>query len=210
MRRMFSQRALLWLAPWVCIAGLTSCSGVDDAPGTQVESPAPRPRPKAPAPSSSVEAAEAPKPQASGTALTSLDADIAGDWPPRPWSKNVPDQACVNDSECGDGFCDRGQCAAIWTETENYGQKCDAVLIYLPQRCGGPESKNPGKPLCERQVRLSCLCIDGRCRSCVSDDECVKHYGSPKALCGGPDGKPSHRRCGVPQAPLGQLPPWLK
>ena len=60
----------------------------------------------------------------------------------------VPKRGCKKDDERGDGFCDRGRCAAIWTYTAQYGQPCEENYFDLP-------------------------CIDGRFRSCVTDAECA-------------------------------------
>jgi hypothetical protein len=73
--------------------------------------------------------------------------------PPRPLSKNVPDRECKKDRECGDGICDRGRCAPLWAEDPDYGQRC---------------SGSPTGPFCDSQY----FCLEGRCRSCVSDEEC--------------------------------------
>lgn len=67
--------------------------------------------------------------------------------PPRALSQNVPDRACRADSECGDGFCDRGRCAPIWED--RYGQRC-----AMDCQCG------------------PYLCLEGRCRSCLRHAEC--------------------------------------
>jgi hypothetical protein len=136
------------IATWVGLAGLVSCVSTDDAPARgRVEHPAQVP--VTPAPSehpSSLADADKPSP---GFQL-SIDKAIAEDYPPRPWSKNVPTRSCTNDGECGDGFCDRGRCAAIWTERASYGQRCERN-----ESCG------------------TMPCIDGRCRSCISDAECT-------------------------------------
>jgi hypothetical protein len=89
--------------------------------------------------------------QSSEVTLSPLDKAIGQDKPSRPWSKNVPKRRCTNDDECGDGFCDRGHCAAIWTWTASLGQRCG-----WDRECG------------------VFLCIDGRCRSCESDAECKR------------------------------------
>lgn len=116
--------------------------------------------------------------------LSPHEMAIVDDCPERRWSKNVPDRACTkgdakdgtcggwpceevrcavtctNDSQCGDGFCDRGKCSAIWTCGRQYGLRCETDA-----QCGG-------------------LCIKGRCRSCVSDAECVKRLGRSDGVCG--------------------------
>jgi hypothetical protein len=152
------------LAIWMGLASFVSCVSTDDAPaGGRVEHPdpgakAPPPThlapPPAPTPVSS-EPSESPtspsdvNEQRSRLTLSPLDKAIFEDEPSRPWSKNVPKRRCTNDDECGDGFCDRGRCAAIWTYRPRYGQRCE-----WDRQCG------------------VFLCIDGRCRSCESDAEC--------------------------------------
>jgi hypothetical protein len=174
------------LAVWVALASLTSCVSSDDAPaGARVEHPDPGakapPPPTAPTPANSESSAHT-RPSSdvneppSGFALSPTDIDKAlrEDKPSRPWSKNVPERRCTKDDECGDGFCDRGRCAAIWTYSERYGQRCED-----DGRCGS-----------------SYLCIDGRCRSCVSDEECTRTeswQSDPK--CESVDKIPNAREC---------------
>jgi hypothetical protein len=155
------------LVGWAGPGFVASCSSSDRAPGeARVEHP--EPGPKAPlsatflspppvaapvssepsVPSSSLSEVDEPP---SGFTRSPLDQAIAEDDPSRPWSKNVPEHRCTDDNQCGDGFCDRGRCAAIWTST-----------LSLGQRCGW-----------DRQC-ASLLCIDGRCRSCMSDTECKR------------------------------------
>jgi hypothetical protein len=183
---------LFSLAPWISIA-CASCSAADDAPGAQVGPPAVR----ATIASSAAVSSSPPPP---GAGPTPLDGAIAGDWPPRPWSKNVPDRGCANDSECGDGFCDRGTCAPIWTWTQIYGQRCDALHFYHPETC----PSTAAGPRCD--LMPSCggyLCLDGRCRSCVSHDECVDLLG-PRGECSDPGDSRAGRGCGRagPMAPV--------
>jgi len=155
------------------IATIASCSSIDPAPGgghveyagTQI-----------PAPSSS---AQGPSPSSSVGPLSPLDWAIRNDCWARQWSKNVPERACTKDSECGDGFCDRDHCAAIWTCDEHYGQ-----------RCYGPRSERSG--LCRG------ICLEGRCRTCLSDDECVKALGISDARCQSHPDRSGGHMCGVP------------
>lgn len=105
--------------------------------------------------------------------MSPLDKAILEDYPARPWSKNVPSRGCSKDKECGDGFCDRGRCAAIWTSGISYGQRCkvagDCAAIYL--------------------------CIDGRCRSCVSDAECIDEPDNQDPKCTSDNSVPGSRGC---------------
>ena len=67
-----------------------------------------------------------------------------------PWralSQHVPDRACSEESDCGDGFCDRGRCAPIWEVI--YGQRCTMACQCQPF-----------------------LCIEGRCSSCLQHADC--------------------------------------
>jgi hypothetical protein len=176
------------LVAWLGLASLVSCVSSDDVPGPgRVEHPGPGakapPTPTSPAsspePTSGMsEPSEHPpapaevKEPPSGFQPSPLDKAIAEDYPERPWSKNVPKRDCKDDSECGDGFCDRGSCAAIWTSDQRYGQRCDSN-----RWCGS-------RP-----------CIDGRCRSCISDAECTwaRHMQAPKCI---PDSYlPGSREC---------------
>ena len=95
-----------------------------------------------------------------GLRLSPEEKLIADDCPRRPWSKNVPNRGCTKDDECGDGFCDRGQCSAIYTCSRDLGARCelDGQCPYL-------------------------MCIDGRCRSCASDEECQIRIERPTAVC---------------------------
>lgn len=73
--------------------------------------------------------------------------DILGAPRSRALSQHVPDRACSKESECGDGFCDRGRCAPIWEEI--YGQRCTMACQCQPF-----------------------LCIEGRCSSCLRHTDC--------------------------------------
>ena len=157
----------LGLVAWIGLACAASCSPSDEARrGGRVEHPV-DPGPPAPPPPtylapSSASAPVTPTPsvarplsrsesyeQRSGRKLSPLDKAILDDCPERAWSQNVPKRRCTNDGQCGDGFCDRGRCAAIWSCGADYGERCEKQ-----DHCG---------------VRP---CIDGRCRSCTSEAEC--------------------------------------
>jgi hypothetical protein len=145
------ERLFVGLAAWMGLCCAVSCSSSDQAPaGGRVEHPDPAPAP-APTPTS---LAPSPAPTPETPAPPEVEEQrpktLAEDDPARPWSKNVPKRRCKKDDECGDGFCDRGRCAAIWTYIAQYGQPCE----------GTPD-------------RGSLPCIDGRYRSCVSDAECA-------------------------------------
>jgi hypothetical protein len=182
------------LAAGVGLVGAASCGSTDEAPlGRRVEHPDPR----APKPASSADGAvDASHPPLDGP-FSPLDKVIAEDCfiertvvlsrelsraLSRAWSQNVPDRDCTNDAECGDGFCDRGRCAAIWTCGERFGQHC----------VNGEVAPNPRF----RNQRCSGICLEGRCRSCVSHEDCMKELGRSDARCGGP-ARNGERGCGV-------------
>jgi hypothetical protein len=155
-RRMSFQYSFFWSTVWIGLAGLASCSAVDDVQGggNPVE---PQRTPTA-RPSASVETG--PAETAPVLRMTHRGKVIVDDYPfPRPWSKNVPVQACTKDDECGDGFCDRGKCAALWT-LSRYGLPCEK-----DGECG------------------AFICTEGRCRSCGLHEECVKANSDPRAMC---------------------------
>lgn len=163
-----------------------ACSSSDEAPGggriahpvepsPKTSAPTAAPPPSAPIPIPSPSASPAPSANElpPDPYLSPLDKAIANDHPSRPWSKNVPKRSCTKDDECGDGFCDRGRCAAIWTGGESYGQKCGR-----DERCAAVY-----------------LCLDGRCRSCVSDDECVDEPDNQNPRCKSDPSVPGARGC---------------
>lgn len=176
------------LAAWPGLGFAASCSVSDQAPGEgRVGHPGPGSEP--PPPSTSLApppapASESSEPlehppslseadkQPSQSTLSPLDKAIAEDEPSRPWSKNVPKRRCTTDDECGDGFCDRGRCAAIWTYRESYGQRCE-----WDRQCA------------------TYLCIEGRCRSCTSDEDCTRVTWKSNVKCTSVDKIPSAREC---------------
>jgi len=185
--RMRWKNLFMELVSWVGLAGMAACSSSEEAPGGgRVAHPVTvnpgtggPPGTAAPPPSTS----NAPRPSSAwvtpppadsrprrlnseiyeqyrGLKPSPEDKAILDDCPERAWSKNVPNRACTFDNECGDGFCDRDRCAAIWTCGERHGQRCEKDM-----QC-------PGE-----------VCVDGRCRSCVSDVECVNRLQKSDAEC---------------------------
>lgn len=98
-----------------------------------------------------------------GLKLTPLEKVIADTCPEQEWSQYVPDIDCTKHSQCGDGYCDRGHCSAIWTCETRAGLPCekDAHCGYM-------------------------VCIEGRCQSCMSDEECNTKYGRKGYVCDPP------------------------
>jgi hypothetical protein len=133
---------------------------------------------------------------------------------------NIPAQqraaagkACVRDCDCRSGFCDRGTCA----DSKDIG-----AWYYGKGWC------YPGPPHAPIDVEVGSqannddcegyLCVDHRCRSCVSDAECqagrkeykcLRLYDLPGKRCGWPGEAtlgPAPDRMGPPQ-PL-RPPDW--
>ena len=107
-----------------------------------------------------------------GLKLSPLEKIIADTCPSQAWSQNVPDIDCTEDGECGDGFCDRGHCSAIWTCGQRLGQRCEK-----DNQCGG-------------------FCIGGRCRSCLWNAECAARGGHSDFVCGSASLGKWGRNCG--------------
>lgn len=178
-----------WMHWWMLFAGLAAWAVVGCAPSTssndvvhlQVEPPPPTGGPgrnTAPPPVKSV--AAPPPPSAAVTAtpmhrepspserfeehtglkLSPSEKAIMDDCPERAWSKKVPKRRCTKDAECGDGFCDRGNCAALWSCTSDYGRPCEQ-----DDHC------------------ISRPCINGRCQSCTLDAECQWHRAVQDPKC---------------------------
>lgn len=107
----------------------------------------------------------------------------------QPAPKPVPKRSCTRDDQCGEhGFCDRGRCALIQSAPHFYGRPCRTN---------------------DQRECSNLPCIDGRCRSCVSDLECgwVRHMFSPK--CVGDTFVPEARTClgSIPSIPGGTAAP---
>ena len=171
MRAKATQILFAWLSVGVGLVSLISCSAVEDgqrgpienAPGRQrsipVSSGAEVPSSSTATAASSASTQPTAGPQDIVVALPCGAGPVRVVGQPRPHalSQKVPDRACSEDEECGDGFCDRGRCAPIW---ENwYGQRCATAC-----QCG---------PF---------VCLEGRCRSCLHHAECVNPHGGN--VCG--------------------------
>jgi hypothetical protein len=142
----------------ICIIGLFSCSAAQDGQKSTVEN-APEPHPTSAVATAVIATSGAlAKPPAGpqdivAWACGEQHEHHLEDPRPRALSQHVVDGSCREDSECGDGFCDRGLCAPIWEE--RYGQRCTANC-----QCD------------------SFVCLDGRCRSCMHHAECVDKGGA--------------------------------
>lgn len=164
------QLSALLAMPWVI-----ACSSNNEAPGggrlAHPTSTPPSSTPT-PTPSQSASSSLAMDVSPSVSVESPIDKAIREDVETRLWSKNVPERSCTHDNECGDGFCDRGRCAAVWTGAGILGQRCTTNA-----RC------------------VSYLCIDGRCRSCVSDAECIDEPDNQDPTCVSKPFVPGSRGC---------------
>jgi hypothetical protein len=150
----------VWLSVGVGMGGMVSCAAAEDGQRGPVEN-APRRQREVPASSGAkIPSSATLTPASSASAKPAAGPQDVQAWPcgarpnhilgtplPRALSQHVPDRACSEESECGDGFCDRGRCAPIWED--RYGQRCTMTCQCLPF-----------------------LCIEGRCSSCLSHADC--------------------------------------
>jgi hypothetical protein len=191
MNRMRWRPLFVGLLAWIGLGVAASCSSDDQAPGGgRIEYPGgpgptkapPTPTSLAPPPASAAEtpaSSEDRRPslseifeQKTGIKLSPLEKVIAEDCPERAWSKNVPQRRCTNDGECGDGFCDRDRCAPLWTCFKEYGRRCEK-----DDHCAFH------------------LCVDRRCRSCISDKECKSTRDNQDPICTDDPWVPGSRSC---------------
>lgn len=106
-------------------------------------------------------------------------------------------KACSTDAECLPGFCDRDICAMLGRG--NYGRaNCTPEPPVAPTP-PLPPGMLPGPPSAS-QYCGAYHCIEGRCRSCRTDDECTK--GS---ICKPVEGFPG-LRCGKVWPPEPKVP----
>jgi len=141
------------------LIGVVSCSAVDDGSRGTVESAPGRLQPTL---ITTTAASASPQTPAGPQDVVAWPCDARpeyrfADRPSHALSQHVPDRICREDSECGDGFCDRGRCAPIWED--RYGQRCSMTCQCQPF-----------------------LCIEGRCRSCLHHTDCVVHVSA--SVCG--------------------------
>lgn len=158
------------------LVGLISCSSVE-APEQVPISPSDSASPEASASSDlTPPSAESPVASApSGPSLSTSDVETpqlgttpspsdkgTSEAPSQPARSSASKVGCWNDDQCErDQFCDLGRCAAIRSARPFYGKPC---LGSDARACG------------------TLPCIDGRCRSCVSDKECewARHIQDPR------------------------------
>jgi hypothetical protein len=115
-----------------------------------------------------------------------------------PGATRLPNRAmCGNDARCQSEFCDDGVCAVLRTDLLPNGEACSTDTQCQMGHCdrgvcgriiswrsyGVPcVPAAPGTPIREISDEAYCvgyLCMDGRCRSCRSDSECVRWQPAP-------------------------------
>lgn len=94
--------------------------------------------------------------------------------------------ACTADRHCKSGLCDRGFCTSIGGMLNaGHGEPCEPLPPF--------EQRNPKHDHRRDQQCGGYLCLDGRCRSCTSDSECI--YWEGGGTCDYTPGLPG-KRCG--------------
>jgi hypothetical protein len=107
--------------------------------------------------------------------------------------------ACLRDCDCRSGFCDRGTCAdsadiGVWDYGNGWCEPGPAIA---------PSDVIVGSQGSDALSCIGYVCVDHRCRSCVSDEEC--QLGSRPYMCLPLYGLPG-KRCGWPgEAKLGPV-----
>jgi hypothetical protein len=115
------------------------------------------------------------------------------DWPV---SVNCTPEPCKTDMDCSTRFCDKGFCGPLRTGNLPNGSACKAdhdcesglcdrdicMDIGAPRSLSHGEACDPLPPMAQRSGRLEdpCggyICLDGRCRSCISNEECRNWKG---------------------------------
>jgi len=105
--------------------------------------------------------------------------------PTSPASDAESNDRCNTDKECLGGFCDRDGSCQVTPASSRYGTACERAPELPSGRING--DFNTCGPY---------LCIDGRCRSCLTDMECFVELGSPQ--CGSlPDPRFRGTSCGI-------------
>ena len=95
---------------------------------------------------------------------------------------------CFRDADCESAFCDRGTCAEPGLTVWNYGGACEPGHAPHPLE----DRRFPANG----DVCAGYICIDRRCRSCLSDAEC--QAGSSDYTCLNYAELPGFMRCGDP------------
>jgi hypothetical protein len=76
--------------------------------------------------------------------------------------------ACRADDHCQSGLCDRGVCTFIGGKrNQGHGEPCEQGPPVAKQSKDGRPHDQCG----------AYICLDGRCRSCTSDSECIDSKG---------------------------------
>jgi hypothetical protein len=126
------------------------------------------PVPRSPCPEPAVSANRTPEPCKTDMDCYTRSCDKGFCGPLR--TGNLPNRsACKADDQCESGLCDRDICMDIGgLRNGNFGRACEPLKPFA-QRTSRPEDECGGY-----------ICLDGRCRSCVSDAECTYWKGGGK------------------------------
>ena len=89
-------------------------------------------------------------------------------------------EVCRADAHCESGFCDRGFCTDIGGRLNaGFGFPCKPEPSFAVREAQREQRRKEGKPdLLRIPACTGYICADGRCRSCVSDTECIDSEGA--------------------------------
>jgi hypothetical protein len=109
---------------------------------------------------------------------------------------------CSSDGACSSDFCDLGKCTNPASPFPILAQEC---ADYGPYFNSGPINYS-GREHAKYAACHGFLCIDGKCRSCASAEQCYDAVGNPS--CYQEPGWPG-KRCGLKQGEEVYQPPPL-
>jgi hypothetical protein len=93
-----------------------------------------------------------------------------------PAIRKAAGEVCAHDADCKTRFCDRNTCVDLY-DKRRYGGEC-APRAPLDDADAGLDGAAAGPP--DRGCGVGRLCLEGRCRSCTSDEECKSYFGMGK------------------------------
>ena len=105
---------------------------------------------------------------------------------------------CTSDSVCSSAFCDLGICSEPSSPIAAYSRECSSPgPSYNSGPIGYAGTENGKYATCS-----NFLCVDGRCRSCTSAEECYEAIGAPS--CYAMSGS-TLKRCGWTPPPDAEI-----
>jgi hypothetical protein len=112
--------------------------------------------------------------------------------------RSADGSACTSDSVCSSGFCDLGICSEPSSPILAYARECSSPgPSYNSGPIGYAGTENGKYATCS-----NFLCIDERCRSCRSAEECYEAVGAPSCY---PMSGSTLKRCGWTPPPDAEI-----